>query len=187
MGGRNIMSIWISRWAGHWPVCIGFGMLATVMFTYLVPNGVADVTVDRTLAPQILDEYYLTWSPDDARQLLAALGAGGRRAYQLFYLKLDFWFPVLSLSVFYAALLSLAFPRGARFGWMNLLPVVMYVSDAVENLNHYSMAGSYPVLAPMSLSIGPYLTLTKYVLITGLPVIALAGFASRLFATLHKH
>jgi hypothetical protein len=85
----------ISKWLGRWSICILFGMIATIMFTVLVPNGVATITANRTLAPRILDEYYLTWSADDARQLFAVLGATGRLAYQLFYLKLDFWFPVI--------------------------------------------------------------------------------------------
>ena len=171
------MSKFISKWLGRWSVCIAFGIIATIMFTVLVPGGVAEVTQNRTLAPRILDEYYLTWTADDARHLYAALGATGRRAYQHFYLKLDFWFPVMSLSVFYAALLSLAFPQGRRWSWLNLMPIPMYFSDMAENLNHFMMAGSYPDLPPLQLAIGPYLSLTKYLLITALPVFALIGFA----------
>ena len=106
------MSKFMADWLGRWSVCIAFGVIATVMFTVFVPNGVAEVTLNRTLWPKILDEYYPTWNADDARNLYNALGAVGRHAYQLFYLKLDFWFPCLSLSIFYAALLSLAFPQG---------------------------------------------------------------------------
>jgi hypothetical protein len=167
----------ISRWLGKWSVCIAFGIIATIMFTVLVPGGVAEVTQNRTLVPRILDEYYLTWTAGDARHLYSALGATGRRAYQHFYLKLDFWFPIMSLSVFYAALLSLAFPQGRRGSWLNLMPIPMYLADMSENLNHFMMAGSYPNLPPLQLAIGPYLSLTKYLLITALPIFALIGFA----------
>lgn len=170
------MSKTISKWLGRWSVCLIFGLIATMMFTVLVPNGVAEVTHNRTLAPRILDEYYLTWTANDARQLYGALGTTGRRAYQHFYLKLDFWFPVMSLSVFYAALLSLAYPQGRRWSWLNLMPIPMYFSDMAENLNHFMMAGSFPDLPPLQLAIGPYLSLTKYLLITSLPFIALLGF-----------
>ena len=146
------------------------------MFTVLVPGGVAEVTQNRTLAPRILDEYYLTWTADDARSLYAALGASGRCAYQHFYLKLDFWFPVISLSVFYAALLSLAFLQGRRWSWLNLTPILMYFADMSENLSHYMMAESYPDLPPFQLATGPYLSLNKYLLMTALPVVALIGF-----------
>jgi hypothetical protein len=166
----------LSKWLGRWRICILFGVVATIMFTVLVPGGVSTITANRTIAPRILDEYYLTWSVDDARQLFAALGATGRRAYQLFYLKLDFWFPVMSLSVFYASLLSLAFPQGTRWSRLNLLPIPMYLSDMAENINHFMMAGSYPDFPAWQLAIGPYISLTKYVLITALPILALFGF-----------
>jgi hypothetical protein len=166
----------ISKWLGRWSICILFGVIATIMFMVLVPNGVATITANRTIAPRILDEYYLTWSADDARQLFAVLGATGRRAYQLFYLKLDFWFPVMSLSIVYASMLSLAFPQGTRWSHLNLLPIPMYLSDVGENLNHFTMAGSYPDLPAWQLAIGPFLSLTKYVLITALPILALFGF-----------
>ena len=170
------MSKLMAEWLGRWSVCITFGVVATAMFTFLVPNGVAEVTLNRTLWPKILDEYYLTWNADDARHLYAALGQTGRQAYQLFYLKLDFWFPCLSLSIFYAALLSLAFPQGRSLSWLNLTAIPLYLSDVAENLNHFLMAGSYPSLPPLQLAIGPYLSLIKYLLITGLPVLTLIGF-----------
>jgi hypothetical protein len=143
----------------------------------LVPRGIDEVTVNRTLGPLILDEHYLTWTRDDAINLYAALGEAGRKAYRMLYLKLDFWFPVLSLSLFYAGLLSLAFPRPNRLAWINVMPMVLWLSDAAENLNHYYMAGIYPELPTLNLLVGPYLTLIKYVLITLLPMVALVGFA----------
>jgi hypothetical protein len=173
------MSSWLARWLGPWPVYLASGLIAALIFSYFVPHGVAEITANGTLAPRILDEHYLTWTADDARQLFAALGPVGRRAYQLFYLKLDFWFPVLSLAVFYVGLLSRAFPPGTRLAWFNVLPAAMYVADAAENLNHFAMAGSYPQLSSMQLTFGPLLTLIKYLLITGLPLLALIGFARR--------
>ena len=170
------MSSIVSSWLGRWWVCIIFGVISTIIFGYLVPNAVAVVTENRTLAPRILDEYYLTWTAADARPVFTALGASGREAYQNYYLTLDFWFPVLSLTVFYTALLSLAFPAGHRWAWLNLLPLIMYALDMVENINHFSMAGSYPDLPVWQLQVGPILTLAKYVLITALPILALIGF-----------
>lgn len=171
-----MMSHTLSRWAGRWWICITFGVISAIMFGYLVPNAVAVVTENRTLAPRILDEYYLTWAVSDARPFFAALGATGREAYQNYYLTLDFWFPVLSLTIFYTALLSLAFPAGRRWAWLNLLPLIMYGCDALENLNHFSMARSFPDLPMWQLQIGPILSFVKYVLITALPMLALIGF-----------
>jgi hypothetical protein len=173
---RLQMSSLLARYLGRWALCILFGIVSLVMFMVLVPRGIAEITANRTLAPLILDEYYLTWTRDDAVNLYSALGDAGLKTYRMFYLKLDFWFPVLSLSLFYTALLSLAFPRPNRLAWINVMPIVMWLFDVAENLNHYYMAGIYPDLPALNLLVGPYLTLIKYVLITSLPMVALAGF-----------
>lgn len=164
---------------GRWWVCGVLFAASLVMFFWIVPNAVSTVTAGRTLAPKILDEYYLTWSPDDARQLLAGLGEQGRIAYRAYYLHFDFWFPVLTLTLCYASLLSLAFRRGSRWAWVNVLPLAMYASDVAENLNHFAMAGSYPELSAFSLTWGPRVSGAKYALMTMLPLIALGGFATR--------
>lgn len=170
------MSSIISNYLARWSVCIVSGLIAVLMFTVLVPSGVNEITANRTLAPQILDEYYPTWTAQQAQKLFSSLGDSGRSAYRQFYLKLDFWFPVLSLSIFYSSLLSLSFSQNSRFKRLNLLPVGMYIFDVAENINHFSMAGSYPDLPAAQLFFGPIFTLMKYVLITGLPLLALVGF-----------
>lgn len=171
------LSAVIRRALGRWWLCLAFFATALVLFGVVVPHGVAVVTHHRTLAPQILDEYVMTWTPADARHFYAALGAGGRAAYRTFYLELDFWFPVLTLTLAYASLLSLAFPAGRRFAWLNLTPIAMYALDAAENVNHFVMAGAYPALP--ALAVGPAFTWGKWVCIDGLPVVALAGFAAQ--------
>lgn len=173
------MSDAIGRALGRWWVAIGAAAIAAVMFAWAVPRGVEHVTNGRTLWPKILDEYYPTWTEADARNLYAALGPAGRLAYRAFYLQLDFWIPMLSLSICYAALLSLAFPAGSRWRALNLLAVVMYFSDVAENLNHFTMAGSYPDLPTVQLTLGPWFTLIKYALITLLPVAMIIGFVAR--------
>jgi hypothetical protein len=151
------------------------------LFCWIVPHAVAEVTAGRTLAPKILDEYYPTWTADDARRLYAALGVRGRQAYRAYYLHLDFWFPMLTLSLFYVSLLSLAFKPSSRWSWLNLLPIAMWVSDVAENLNHFSMAGSYPMLSSFSLTWGPLFSASKYGLMTVLLLPTVAVFVSKVF------
>ncbi|MEJ1962111.1 MAG: hypothetical protein WDO56_11450 [Gammaproteobacteria bacterium] len=146
-----------------------------LLFVWIVPAGVAKVTAGGTLAPKILDQYILTWRPDDARGFYAALGASGRAAYRQYYLRLDFWFPVLTLTLFYMSLFALVFRPGTRWGWLVLTPLAMYACDAAENLNHFSMAASYPQLSALSLTFGPWFTAGKWVLLMGLPLVAFAG------------
>ena len=169
----------LGRAFGRWWV---FGLLfaaSILMFYWIVPQAGAAVTAGRTLAPKILDEYYLTWTPEDARHFYAAIGSQGRAAYRAYYLHLDFWFPVLTLTLCYISLLSLAFRPGSRWSWVNLLPLLMYASDVAENLNHFSMALTYPVLSPFSLTWGPWFSGAKYAIMTVLPLLALVGFAAQ--------
>lgn len=173
------ISDWLGRVLGRWWV---FGLLfaaSIVMFCWIVPHAGAAVTAGRTLAPKILDEYYLTWTADDARHFYAAIGAQGRAAYRNYYLHLDFWFPVLTLTLCYISMLSLAFRPGSRWRWVNLLPLLMYASDVAENLNHFSMAGSYPRLSLFSLTWGPWFSGAKYAIMTVLPGLALVGLAAQ--------
>lgn len=174
------LSNWLGRLLGRWWLFVLLLGVSIVMFGWIVPHAGAAVTAGRTLAPRILDEYYPIWTPDDARHFYAAIGPQGRAAYRAYYLHLDFWFPVLVLTLCYISMMSLACPPGSRRAWVNLLPLVMYASDAAENLNHFSMAGSYPVLSPFSLGWGPWFSGVKYATMTILPLLALAGFAGQI-------
>ena len=175
----NGVSASVRRWLGRGWVLAASLVASCVMFGYLVPAGVGGITRGRTLAPKILDEYLPTWSRADAASLFDALGPVGREAYCNFYLHLDFWFPVLSLTIFYASLLSFAFPAPSRLAWMNVTPVAMYVSDALENVTHFTMAREYPARSDALWTVGPYFTLSKWIFLYGLLGIALAGLAAR--------
>ena len=173
------ISNWLASTLGKVWLTTVLGVMSTAIFSFIVPAAVGVVTTNRTVVPKILDEYMMTWTPEDARHLYSALGPQGRLAYQAYYLHLDFWFPVLTLSLFYVGLLSLAFPRNSRFELLNLLPSLLYFSDAAENLNHFMMARLYPNLPAFSLQFGPAFTYIKWVLISGLLVLAIMGFAAK--------
>ena len=173
------ISNWLAWALGRIWLTTILGVLSTAIFSFIVPAAVGVVTTNRTVVPKILDEYIMTWTPEDARHLYSALGPQGRLAYQAYYLHLDFWFPVLTLTLFYIGLLSLAFPRNSRFALLNLLPILLYFSDAAENLNHFMMAKLYPNLPSFSLQFGPVFTFVKWVLIGGLLVLAIIGFATK--------
>jgi hypothetical protein len=72
------MSGFLARTFGHWRICIIFGIASTIIFGFIVPTAIDVVTRGRTLAPRILDEYYLTWATADARPFFSALGPAGR-------------------------------------------------------------------------------------------------------------
>lgn len=167
------------NYTGKWWICILFFLIATLMFGYLVPHGIDLVTNQRTLSDKILDEHIMTWTPADAQKLFTALGPQGREAYQHFYLHLDFYFPVLSLTICYISFLSLAFRANSKIAWINTLPIIMWLMDMAENIDHFSMAGSFPHLSDFSLTYGPWFTFIKWILIMALPITGSLEFLLR--------
>ena len=174
-----MISNWLGAMLGNVWLTVFLGVLSTAIFSFVCPAMIRAVTTNRTVAPKILDEYIMTWTPADAEHLYSALGPQGRVAYQNYYLRLDFWFPVLSLTLFYIGLISLAFPKGTPLAWLNLTPVLLYLSDWAENLNHFMMAKLYPNLPAFSLRFGPVFSFLKWVLIFAFLLLAIAGFVIR--------
>ena len=166
----------LRRLLGRWQICLVLSLGPLIIFPAFVQPAAEAIVHHGQGAPKILDEYVMTWTPQDAEQLYEAIGPDGRAAIRQFYLHLDFWFPVLSLMLFYISLLSIAFPASSRLAWINLLPIPMWLLDEAENLNHFTMAGSYPDWSSFSLTFGPWFTFWKWVLIFAIPVIAALGF-----------
>ena len=178
-----MISLSMRRALGKGWICVTLLCIVSLVFAWILPAAVSEVTQGGLLVPKILDQYVMTWTASDARHFYETLGVAGRDAYRNYYLKFDFWFPVLSLSLFYVSLLSLAFPAGSRLSWLNLTPVLLWLSDVAENLNHFTMAGDYPNLSPMSLAVGPAFTFVKWMLIFGLLLLALTGAAIRIVSS----
>ncbi len=156
-----------------------FLIVAGICFGYLVPKAQKPIFTNciDVKVTKVLDERMMTWTAEDAKQFYNAVGSEGRQAYQLFFLKLDFWFPALSASLFYISLLSYAFPIGSTYSKLNLLPIIGWLMDVFENINHYSMAGAYPNLSSFSLTFGPVFTFAKWFFVMAIPIIALIGFS----------
>jgi hypothetical protein len=167
---------------GNWWAFGILFVLSGIMFGYLTPRAqkpiFAHVTTD--LPAKVLDVHFLTWTPVEARRLLEGIGPQGRRAYQNFYLYLDFWFPTLITSLTYCSFLALAFPQGTRFAWLAPLGMLGWLFDVAENVNHYTMARDYPDLSRSALKFGPRFTYWKWVLAIVTPMIGAAGFVARL-------
>ncbi len=162
-----------------------FGVLlaaSALIFGYILPKAKAPVfaCVSSDIPRKVLDEYFWTWNPAIARQFLLGIGPHGRRAYQRFYWAVDFWFPSLIASLANLSLLLLAFSPATGLGWLASLAFAGWLFDVLENVNHFRMAGTYPVLSPLSLRFGPLFTLTKWVFALAPLPVALLGFALRL-------
>jgi hypothetical protein len=156
-------------------------VLSGFCFGYLVPRAqrsiFAKVTTD--LPAKVLDVYFMTWTPDQARRFLHDIGPEGRAAYQRFYLTLDFWFPTLITSLLYCSMLALVFPEGSRLAWLSPLGMLGWLLDTAENLTHFVMARTYPDLPDFALKFGPRFTYWKWVLAIATPLVAVAGVVAR--------
>jgi hypothetical protein len=152
------------------------------MFGYLAPRAQKPIFahVTTNLSPKVLDVHLMTWTPEQARRFLEGIGPEGRKAYQKFYLYLDFWFPTLITSLMYCSFLALAFPQGSRLAWLAPLGMLGWVFDTAENVTHFRMARSYPRLSRFALKFGPQFTYWKWVLAIVTPLVGMAGFTIKM-------
>jgi len=173
----NFLNLAFTKW---W-ICLLFLVLAGICFGYLVPEAQKPIFTHCTdsSVTKVLDEKIMTWTPDYAKHFYNVIGPEGRKAYRLFFLRLDFWFPSLTASLFYISLLSYAFPVGSKYSMLNLLPIFGWLMDVFENINHFTMATVYPNLSGFSLALGPVFTFAKWFFVLAIPVIALIGFSIR--------
>ncbi len=172
-------SNYLNQAFAKWWVCLSLLVFSCICFGYLVPKAQKPIfeNCNDVRVTKVLDERIMTWSADDAKQFYSAIGSEGRGAYRRFFLELDFWFPSLSASLFYISLLSYAFPLGTKYSKLNLLPFAGWLMDVFENINHYTMAGTYPNLSSFSITLGPVFTFAKWFFVTLIPIVALIGFS----------
>jgi hypothetical protein len=165
------------RLLGRYPVLLLLALASTATFAYFLPQQIAKVTLGGTRGGiKILDEYVLTWTAQDADLLLSGLGADGRQAYRYFYLTFDFYFPALLSSLTLISILTILLQHRTRARYVAFLPVVPYLFDFAENLNHLMMLGAWPDHPGLNWSLGPWLTAGKWVsLFAVVGVVALAS------------
>ena len=169
---------------GNWWALAILFVLSGVMFGVVVPKAKKGIfaQVASDLPAKVLDEYFLTWTPQQARRFFEDIGPEGRKAYRTFYRRLDFWFPSLVTSLMYCSLLTLAYPPGSGFAWIAPLGLVGWLFDNAENITHFRMARDYPDLSASSLEYGPKFTYWKWVLAVVTPLASLPGFVGQLIA-----
>ncbi len=77
-------------------------------------------------------------------------------------------------------MLLLAFSPTSGRAWLGVLAFAGWLFDTLENVNHFRMAGRYPILPPFALRVGPLFTLMKWVFAVAPLIVALLGFVLRL-------
>jgi hypothetical protein len=172
------------RLLGRYPVLMLLSLASTATFAHFLPQQIQKVTLGGTRGgARLLDEHMLTWTVRDADLLLTGLGDGGRQAYRHFYLTFDFYFPALLSSLTLVSLLAILLQKRPRARYAALLPVVPYLFDFAENLNHMTMLGAWPDRPAICWAVGPWFTASKWVSLFGvLGVVALAAVLALLDA-----
>ena len=163
--------------------------LASWFFAYWIPKSKVKIFIHApaTMPRKILDEFFWTWTPEDARRFFQEIGPGGRIAYRKYYWQLDFWFPVLTASLANTSLLLIAIGPHAELAWISLFAMLGLVFDLAENLNHFKMSHSYPSLSPFSLRFGPLFTFIKWVFAVAPSPVAILFFLLRAFGVFVSH
>ncbi len=152
------------RILGRYPVLLLLALASTATFAHFLPQQILKVTIGGTRGgAKLLDEHVLTWTAQDADLLLSGLGDAGRQAYRHFYLTFDFYFPALLSSLTLVSLLAILFRQRIRARYVALLPVVPYLFDFAENLNHLTMLRAWPDHPAFCWVIGPWFTAGKWV------------------------
>ena len=89
----------------------------------------------------------LSYGPDDADELYAALGPDGRRAYRTLHLVPDTLFPIaysLAFAFTAAWFLVRLLPLDHRLQWLSLAPLISGGADLLENLSLVVYGLAYP-------------------------------------------
>lgn len=165
----------------HWWLFLGLAAASTAIFGYFLPQQRDTVTADGARGSKLLDEYLPTWTHEQGREFLTALGPAGRAAYQQFYVGFDFYFPVLTSSLALCAFIALMLRYTPEHRWLIMSPVVPYLFDVAENITHYTLAGNWPDDGGLLWTVAPVFTAAKWLSLVC--IIAIAAFTVRVRLT----
>jgi hypothetical protein len=115
----------------------------------------------------------VSYTPDEARELLETMGERGRRIYAVTQLTLDLLFPFIYGGLFVITLYRLY----GQPGYLLAVPLVTVVADLLENLTTTYLALSYNGLASAVAHVASTFTIVKRSGLVILVVLILAGIA----------
>ena len=125
-------------------------------------------------------DLHFSYSPDQAYEYLAALGAKGRDAYTRMLLTSDLAFPVVySLALSVALMLVLRKPLPPANMYLCLFPFMIVIADWFENLSLVMVARKFPERADATVSYASSFTSLKWTLIVLTVFILLTSVAFR--------
>lgn len=139
----NVATVLLSVVAFAGLAVLTFGMLGTIAQSTKLP---------------LLDTR-LYYAPADVQQLFHEMGRKGRADYQAF-LFLDFGTPLIFGLMW--ALLTGYMLKGSKWRILNLMPLLYFVFDILENAVVLVLLHSYPAIDPMLVKFACIFTQLKY-------------------------
>jgi len=107
----------------------------------------------------------MSYTPDEAHSLFAALGPEGRRAYRMLHLLPDMLFPIGYALLFCFAsawFLVRLLPLDHRWQWLSLTPLISGLADILENLSLVVASLLFPSRVDVLVQAASVLTRIKF-------------------------
>lgn len=143
MKNLQALSSWFYQKANLVWMFLFMGLAA--LFNALILPAMADKLA--TVPPLAVLDLRFGFTPEEAWQLLDALGEAGRAQYQQMELTLDVIYPLIYTG-FLVFLLSLLYRKTLRpdspWRLLNLLPFVVLIADFVENAGIVQLIRRFP-------------------------------------------
>lgn len=138
-------------------------LVVLILLSILFPTVLFPLHEIGDLRPLDLHAIY---SPNQAYEYLAALGAEGRRAYTLWALTSDLAFPVVySMTLSIALMLALRKALPATSRYLGMLPFLIVIADWFENLSLVMVARAFPERTDTLVIFASFATSMKWTLI----------------------
>jgi len=129
----------------------------------------------------VLDLRFRGYTPGEVRHYFELIGNKGLVQFQqIFTLGYDIVYPI-AYSVFFSLAISKLFPGS----WLNLVPLLVFAVDMVENICLYQLIQLYPNATPQvfdaQVQLANSFTLIKWALAIASVLLVLAGLLQKLF------
>ena len=145
------------------------GLLAVAGLLTFIMNGTelpfSTPTIEEHSGGVPILDMRLSYTPEEAYQLLTALGTPGRQAYRTLHLVPDMLFPISYGLVFAftsAWFLVRLFPLDHPLQWLSLTPLISGLADILENLSLVMSSLVYPRRMDWLVQVASLLTKIKF-------------------------
>jgi len=145
------------------------GLLATAGLLTFIMNGTAlsfsTPTIEAHSGGVPILDMRMSYTPEEAYQLFAALGTAGRQAYRTLHLVPDMLFPISYALLFAftgAWFLVRLLPLEHPLQWLILTPLISGLADILENLSLVVSGLVYPNRMDWLVQVASLLTKIKF-------------------------